>query len=149
MIRALALLVRDDRGSMAIETAFVAPVLLLLSLGGFEVSQMVAGQTELQSAAAEAAAVVRAVAPETTGERNTVRSIIANSTGLTTTQVSVREVYRCGTNSQYTDNADNCGSGTTNTFIRVRLNDTYTPIWANYGVGSGFNYHVVRFVQIG
>ena len=76
MIRALALLVRDDRGSMAIETAFVAPVLLLLSLGGFEVSQMVAGQTELQSAAAEAAAVVRAVAPETTGERNTVRSII-------------------------------------------------------------------------
>ena len=51
---------RNEDGSMAIETAFVAPILLVLALGGFEVSSMVARQTELQSAAAEAAAVVRA-----------------------------------------------------------------------------------------
>lgn len=153
---------RDDRGSMAIETAFVAPVLLLLALGGFEVSQMVSRQTELQSAAAEAAAVVRAVAPGTATERNTVRDIVATSlcgnTTPTVTQgtatcgtvsVSVTPVYRCGTSTAYTTTADSCGGGTEYAFIRLDIADSYDPIWANYGIGSGFDYFVSRTVQIG
>ena len=140
---------RDDRGSMAIETAFVAPVLLILALGGFEVSSMVARQTELQSAAAEAAAVVRAVAPTTSAERTTVRDILASSTGLTAEQITVTEVYRCGTATAYVTNADSCGSGVEYTFIRVDLTDTYAPTWTKWGVGSGFTYNVSRTVQIG
>jgi len=139
----------DERGSMAIETAFVAPVLLILALGGFEVSTMVARQTELQSAAAEAASVVRAVIPETAAERTTVRDILATSTGLTTEQITVTEVYRCGTAESYSTNGGGCGSDTEYKFIQVDLTDTYAPMWTEWGVGTGFTYNVSRTVQIG
>ena len=49
---------RDERGAMMIETAIVAPVLILMSMGAFQVSQVVARQTELQNAAAEASAII-------------------------------------------------------------------------------------------
>ncbi|WAT18418.1 pilus assembly protein [Aurantiacibacter sp. MUD11] len=165
MMNALARFCRirgDDRGSMAIETAFVAPVLLILALGGFEVSTMVARQTELQSAAAEAAAVVRAAAPETSNERNTVRDILATSLcGSTdptivegaatcgTVSVAVTPTYRCGTSTAYTNTADSCGSVTEYKFILLEIEDRYDPIWTEWGVGAGFDYYVSRTVQIG
>lgn len=165
MMNALARIARirgDDAGSMAIETAIVAPVLLIMALGGFEVSTMVARQTELQSAAAEAAAVVRAVSPDTASERNTVRDIVATSlcggTDPTVTEgtatcgsvtVAVEPRYRCGTATAYVTTADSCGSAMEYKFIRVALADTYTPTWTEWGVGSALTYTVNRTVQIG
>ena len=140
---------QNDDGSMAIETAFVAPILLVLALGGFEISSMVARQTELQTAAAEAAAVVRAIIPETAAQRTTVRDILKTSTGLTNEQVVVTQVYRCGTAANYVNTADTCGSATQYKFIRVNLRDTYTPVWTKFGVTSGYNYNITRTVQIG
>ncbi len=139
----------NENGSMAIETAFVAPILLVLALGGFEVSSMVARQTELQSAAAEAAAVVRATIPETAEQRTTVRDILATSTGISSENITVEEVYRCGTAAAYTTNAESCGSGVEYKFIKVDINDTYTPVWTKFGVTSGFDFNVSRTVQIG
>lgn len=139
----------DERGSMAIETAFVIPVLLILALGGFEVSTMVSRQTELQSAAAEAASVVRAVIPETAADRTTVQNILASSTGLSTDQITVSEVYRCGTSTSYSEIAGTCGAAVEYKFIRVDLSDSYVPTWTKWGVGSGFDYNVSRTVQIG
>ncbi|GGD51841.1 pilus assembly protein [Erythrobacter arachoides] len=140
---------RDERGSMAIETAFVAPILLVLALGGFEVSSMVARQTDLQSAAAEAASVVRAVAPETAAERETIRGILKASTGLTDEQVTITPIYRCGTSDTYADAAGTCGSDVEYKFIRVDLSDTYEPIWTSFGVSEGFDYNISRTVQVG
>src|SRR5262245_35416851 len=97
----LARLQCHQRGSVTIEVAIVAPVLLLLSLGGFDASSMVARQTELQSAAAEAAAIVQASPPTDEASRTTVRDVLKVSTGLTDEQVSVVEIYRCGTNTTY------------------------------------------------
>lgn len=110
---------------------------------------MVARQTELQSAAAEAAAVVRAVIPEDATARNTVRDIVATSTGLSTDQVTVTEIYRCGTATSYSTVADTCGATTQYKFIQVDITDSYAPIWTEFGVGSGFTYNVSRTVQIG
>ncbi|WP_271077781.1 TadE/TadG family type IV pilus assembly protein [Aurantiacibacter sp. MUD61] len=152
MMRALARVARirrNDDGSMAIETAFVAPILLVLALGGFEVSSMVARQTELQSAAAEAAAVVRATIPDTEEKRTTVRNILVTSTGLTNEQVTVTQIYRCGTADDYVTTADSCGSQPEYKFIRVDISDTYTPVWTKFGVNSGFDFNVSRTVQIG
>ncbi|MBH5322682.1 TadE/TadG family type IV pilus assembly protein [Aurantiacibacter sediminis] len=152
MMRALARIARirrNDDGSMAIETAFVAPILLVLALGGFEVSSMVARQTELQSAAAEAAAVVRATIPDTAEKRTTVRNILATSTGLENDQVTVSEIYRCGTAEDYVTTADSCGADVEYTFIKVDISDTYTPIWTTFGVTAGFDFNVSRTVQIG
>ena len=152
----------DENGSMAIETAFVAPVLLVMALGGFEASSMVARQTEMQSAAAEAAAVVRAVAPETASDRATVRDIVATSLcGKTqpvvtdgqatcgSVTVNVDPVYRCGTATAYVTAAGTCGSAAEYQFIKIDLTDTYSPIWAEWGVGSAVTYDVNRTVQVG
>ncbi|RIV88798.1 TadE/TadG family type IV pilus assembly protein [Aurantiacibacter zhengii] len=147
--RRMSCIGRDETGSMAIEMAFVAPVLLIMALGGFEVATMVARQTDLQSAAAEAASIVRAVIPETEAQRTTVRDVLATSSGLTTDQITVTEIYRCGTTTDYVTVADSCGGGVQYKFIRVDLTDSYAPIWTKWGVGEGFTYNVSRTVQIG
>jgi Flp pilus assembly protein TadG len=144
----LSRLQRQQRGSVTIEVAIVAPVLLLLSLGGFDASTMVARQTELQSAAAEAAAIVQASPPTDEASRTTVRDVLKVSTGLTNDQVSVVEIYRCGTNTAYVT-TNNCTTGQhVSKFIRATLNDRYSPVWTNFGIGGPVDYHVVRTVQI-
>jgi len=135
-------------GSVAIEVAIVAPVLLLLSLGGFDASSMVARQTELQSAAAEAAAIVQAVPPTDEAGRNTVRDVLKVSTGLTDDDVSVVEIYRCGTSTDYVT-TNSCTTGEhVSKFIQATLTDTYNPVWTNFGIGGSIDYNVVRTVQI-
>ena len=78
----IAYLRRDARGSVAIETAIVAPVLVLLALGTFDVSQMVSRQDDLQSAAAEAEAIVQASPPKDSAARDTVRAHDTTVLGL-------------------------------------------------------------------
>ena len=144
---ALARALRDKRGSMAIETAFVAPVLVLLSLGGFQASQVIARQTELQTAAAEAAEIALA-APTTS--LTTLRDIIKTSAGITNnSQVLVTTEYRCGTTATRVT-ANTCGSGVTvTTYDKIVVTDTYTPKWTAYGIGSPISYSVTRWVIVG
>jgi hypothetical protein len=136
------------RGTMAIETAIIAPVLIVLSVGGFEVSSMVARQSELQSAAAEAASIVRAVSPETSAQRDTIRDVLKVSTGLGDDDVSVVEIYRCGTATDYVSTDSCLTTERRSIYIRVTLEDTYTPTWTQFGVGGPIDYNVVRTVQI-
>lgn len=135
---------------MAIETAIIAPVLITLSIGGFEIGSIVARQTELQSAAAEAAAIVRAATPATSQERTAIRDVVAASTGLETGQVSVTEIYRCADATAYVTSADSCSGGVVvNKFIRLAIADTYQPLWSQFGMGSELTFNVTRTVQVG
>lgn len=142
---------RDCRGMMAVETAIVATVVALLSLGAFQVSTFVARQNELQGAAADAAAIALAAKPDTTTKLNTIKSILRTSTGLSTDRVTVSYVYRCGTESTLITSPSSCsqnGSNRLYTYVRIVLSDTYNPIWSSYGLGSGVNLRVDRTVQI-
>ena len=135
---------------MAIETAIVAPALLTLALGGFEVSTIVSRQTELQSTAAEAAAIVRAALPETAEERTAIRDVLVDSADLSTEQVSVFPVYRCGTSENYANSDASCGEGVAvSEYIRVVLVDSYTPIWTEFGMGTSLNFRVSKTIQVG
>lgn len=154
MIGKLALfsraLARCQHGGMAIETVFIAPILIALSIGGFEVSSIVARQTELQSAAAEAAAVVRASVPETAEERTTIRDIVMTSTDVEASQVSVVEVYRCGSSADYAVNLPTCATGSVlSKYIRVTISDTYQPMWTEFGFGSALDFGVTRTILVG
>lgn len=141
---------RCQAGSMAIETAIIAPVLVALSIGGFEIGSIVARQTELQTAAAEAAAIVRAATPATSQERLAIRDVVAASARLTTGQVSVTEIYRCADATAYVTSADSCANGVVvNKFIRLAIADTYYPLWAEFGIGSSLTFDVTRTVQVG
>ena len=164
MILMLSKLRADDNGAMAIETAFLVPVLATLSIGGFEASQMIARHGELQSAIAEASAIVQASPPETDSERNVVEDVIEASTGLADNEVNLEVVYRCGVEEEFVqskatclgedatdDNDEDEGGYTTeeiSTFIRIRIQDDYTPEWVNYGIGDTIEYDVQRTVQV-
>ena len=154
-LRHLRRLCRASDGSMAIETGIVASALTLLSLGSFQISSLVARQSELEGAAAEAGAIALAAKPDTNDKLNTIETILMNSTGLPNNKVSVSYRWRCGDEGTMTSNRESCSwDGDDDDpdrrwkFVRIQLNDTYTPVWRRFGLGSAVNIQVDRTVQI-
>jgi Flp pilus assembly protein TadG len=138
---------RDEQGAMVIETAIVAPVLVLMALGAFQISQLVSRQLELESAATEAAAIALAAPPEDSAKRTTLHNVIMASTGLQDSNVTVTEEFRCGSNSAYITNSATCTSGVISKYVKIQLTDSYSPVWTNFGLGSEVDYNVVRYVM--
>lgn len=138
---------RDQQGAMVIETAIVAPVLILMSLGAFQVSQLVSRQLELESAATEAAAIALSAAPEDYTKRVVLRDVIKASTGLQTSQVTIGEAFRCGATTTYTADSGTCTSGVISKYVKIQLTDTYAPIWTHFGLGTDIDFNVVRYVM--
>jgi Flp pilus assembly protein TadG len=136
-------------GTTVIETAIVAPVLVLMSIGSFEASQMFARSSELQTAAAEASAIALANTPDTAAERDTLKAIIVASTGLSANNVTVTAEYRCGSNTDYVTDSTTCGSSTVSSFVKIYMTDTYTPAWTDFGIGGSVTYRMTRHVMMG
>ncbi len=149
MIGQLARMLRDKRGTVVIETAIVAPVLILLAIGAFEASRMVSRQFELQYSIDEAAQIALAAAPGSADEQATVEDVIEASTGLADANVELAAKFRCGTTATMVDDPASCGATPYASFLRITLSDTYTPIWTQIAFGSPVTYSVVRTVQIG
>lgn len=145
MMRHLVPLSQDNRGAIAIETAMVAPVLLLLSLGAFQASEVVARHNELQSAVGEASTAVLAVAPTTSGELTTLKNVVAASTNLTSNKVTLTFKYRCGEATAYVNSPSGC-SDFFSTYVEIVLSDTYNPVWTAYGIAEPINLSVTRYV---
>ena len=137
----------DSRGAMIIETAIVAPVLVLMSLGAFQVSSLVTRQSELDSAAAEGAAIALASPPNTSAKRTTLQQVIVASTRLATANVAVTEAYRCNSSTVYVAAASSCTSGVISNFVKIVITDTYTPSWVEFGISGPVSYEVTRYVQ--
>ncbi|MFM5894819.1 MAG: TadE/TadG family type IV pilus assembly protein [Novosphingobium sp.] len=146
LARHLERLIRDDCGTMVIETAIVTPVLVLLSLGAYQVSTMVAKQSELDSAAAEGAAIALAAPPDTSAKLTTLHDILVASTGLPSGNITVTAAYRCNAAASYVTTA--CSSGQVQaTYVKIYMTTTYTPTWTQWGIGSPITYRVTRYVQ--
>jgi Flp pilus assembly protein TadG len=142
----------NTRGAAVIETAIVLPVLAMLALGSYDAGRMIARQSELQSAVAEAEAIVTAAVPASSTDRDAIRDVIKASIDPTNTNpndtVTVTEIYRCGTNADFVT-TNSCGTGVAvSTYVMIVLTDTFTPQWTSFGIGSSTNYNVVRTVQI-
>lgn len=137
----------DERGVFAIETAIVAPLLLLMSLGAFQISMLVARQTELQSALADAQAIALASDPDTAAERTVLQNVIMTSTGLPMENVTVQEAYRCGNSTTYMASSASCATGTVmSSFVKIRVTDTFKPAWTSFGLGSAIAFDQTRYV---
>lgn len=134
----------DDRGLAAIETAIVAPVLLLLSAGAIDASRAVAQQNELQTAADIAAGVTLATRPSTSDNLTTLKNVIAVETGLALSSVQAAFIYRCGTAGEYVGDMEVCGSDTYTTYVRIVLRKTYDPMWSKFGFGGPIKLQVTR-----
>ena len=140
------LLARED-GTALIETAVVAPVLIVLAIGGFETSAMVARQSELQSSAEQATEIALAVVPDTQAELNQVKAKLMASSGLSDARVTLQFKYRCAAGA-LTTTMPSCSEDSLNTYIAMHLSDEYQPVWTGWGFGKSFEYHVSRTVQI-
>jgi len=87
---------RDERGAVLIETAIIAPVLLVMSIGAYDVSRGVARQTELQEVTAEFAAI--AMARESVGqtEIEQMKEIAVASARVDENAIEIVENVKCG-----------------------------------------------------
>ncbi len=147
-----ARLLDDSQGTVVIETAFVAPVLILMAIGSFEVSHMVARQHELQSGASEAMAVVLAANVGAHTNTQHLEAMLEGSLDLDEDQVTVTKYYRCNADADFVSSADACDGGNNgqgadeehgndedtvvSTYIKLQLSDTYSPIWTKIGVSG-------------
>lgn len=138
----------DNRGTMIIETAIVTPVLLLMSMGAFQISQVVARQTELQNAAAEASAIALASPPDSATKRSVLKNIIVVSTGLAANKVTISAKFRCGSATTYVDSANSCVGTKVSEFVLIQLDDTYTPVWTQWGLSKPLQFNVDRYVMV-
>lgn len=149
LLSAFARLPGDKRGTAVIEVAIIAPTLVLMALGGFDASRMVARQHELQAGAGDAEQIVLAAASGASTDTTTIQSVLANTLGIPndSSHISVVKEYRCGTTTALSSAV--CGSGSyESTYLQVTFHDTYTPVWAQFGIGSPVHYQVQRLVQI-
>ena len=144
-----SLFLRDERGTFAIETVLVIPLLVLMALGTYEVSSVVSRQQELQSAASEAEMIILSAANGVGVSSEQLKTIIKSSVGLTDEQLTLEAQWRCDdAETKETDPSECDISKPISEYVRLTLTDTYTPIWTTYGVGSPFSYTVVRTVQV-
>lgn len=142
-------LARDSCGTMIIETAIVAPVLVLLSLGAYQVSTLVARQSELQSAMGMAESVALASAVNTEDKRTTLKNIIAASTGLAQSQITVSESFRCNWADERVTATSYCTTGDkVSTYVNVSLVDSFEPVWRDFGIGSAIPIRLDRQILI-
>ena len=149
MIGKLLSCLRDDSGAVIVETAIVAPVLALMGLGAFQVSQAFARQHELQTGADEAAAMALAGWSTSTGDTVALKGVLKRNLGLTDAQVTITPKYRCGAATTYVDAKASCAAtDIVTTYLRIVLNDTYTPQWTSFGIGQPINYYVERTVLV-
>ena len=146
----LAQLRGDTAGSVVVETAIVAPVLVTLGLGAFDISRMIARQSELQAGSTDVEGIVLAVAGTSTATNvSTIKSVLMNSLSLSSDKVTVAKMYRCSVQNDLVASNSSCGStDVLSTYVQVTLTDSYNPMWTRFGVGSALNYRLVRTVQV-
>lgn len=145
----LTSLIRNSAGSMAIETAFVAPLLATLALGSFEIGRIVSRQHELQSAASEGESIALAAAAGADVELTTLEDILETSLDLTDDQVDVANRFRCNDNEELETTPADCDvDDTISSYVRIDITETYTPVWTKFGVGGELTLAVERMVQV-
>ena len=148
----------DSKGAAAIETALVAPLLILMSVGGFEISEMVARQHELQGGASEATAVALAANQGAETDVGTLKELLVNSLDHSANDVTVTKIYRCDASNTYVSLASACDGDNdsgrqhrrkqVSTYVRIELTDTYTPTWSKIGISHPLTYEVERTIQL-
>lgn len=139
---------RDDRGTMAIETALITPLLATMALGVFEVSNIISHEQQLQSAASEASEIILAAAGGSGISSADLEDIIEASLNLNDSQLVIADKYRCGTATTLSSTPPTCTGQQIYSYVELTLTDTYSPVWTHFGVASPVNYTVVRTVQV-
>lgn len=142
-------LAQDVRGSMTIETAIVAPVLIIMTLGIFEVGTLVARQHELQSAANESEIIAIAINQGAEADIDQLKAILRTSLGLTDDEVDISKSFRCGIREELALQISACGEDeVVSTYLNIEIEETHNPTWTAFGIGRTVELSVQRRVQV-
>jgi Flp pilus assembly protein TadG len=146
MIRAIAGLIRDQRGASIIELALVAPFLATLTIGMVDISQGYSAKVKLTQAAQRA--IEKAMQGEkTTDLYDTLQTEAATAAGVSTSAVTVKYWLECNGVNQNTSTATMtadfekvCPSGQTYArYVTVEIEKIYTPMFSTRWLGSNSN----------
>lgn len=149
MMRGLIRLLKDTAGAVVIETALLTPALVLMSVGTFQVSQVVARQHELQAGADEAMSMALGGWVDNDTQIGVMKTVIQRSTGVASDNITITRMYRCGLATSYVTDKSTCAStDIVSSYLKLKLKDTYNPMWTSFGVGAPINLGVVRMVQV-
>jgi len=152
MMNARALLQRlraAREGAVIVEVALLAPIVVMIGLGTVDASRIVARQAQLQSGISEGAQIVLAAAPDNDSKITAIKSVIASTTGLATSNVTITTVYRCGTDAAFVSLPGYCSvTGEISKYLQVIVTDNYKPYWTSFGIGKSINMKIRRNIQI-
>jgi hypothetical protein len=114
---------------------------------------MVSRQQELQSAASEAEAIILAAATGAGAASDDIEAVIEDSLNPSgnrpSLEVSLEQRFRCHDVDALVLDATGCdASKPIYQYVRLEISDSYAPVWANWGVGSAFDYDVVRTIMV-
>lgn len=142
-------LAKDRRASMAIETAIVAPVLIMMTLGVVEVGTVVARQHELQSVANESEIIILAAAQGAETDLATIKAIVRESVSLSASEVMVSRSYRCSADANTVTNIAECDEEEPiSSYVVLDISEDYVPTWTFLGIGQPITFSVERRVQV-
>lgn len=148
-IKALSGLAGDEGGSMTIEMAILAPILVLLALGSVDISRMISRQHELQAGITEAEAIALAANAGASTDTAGLKSVLMQSLSLSSSQVDVDKQYRCNADTSLVASANSCSANAiVSTYVKITLRDSYSPFWQRMGAVGTWNYNIVRTVQL-
>jgi hypothetical protein len=77
-----------------------------------------------------------------------LKNVIVAQTGLDSSQVTVTEKFRCGTATTFVDSASSCVGVKIANFVLIQLDDSYNPVWTQFGVGQTLLFNVDRYVMV-
>lgn len=154
--RACSALATDRRGSIAVETALILPVLATLTFGVFEAGSIFARQQVLQNAALEGETIALAINQGAEAELSEIADVIVDTAGLSSENVAVTRFYRCDVADTRVTTPNACAIGVpvgsplplVSTYLEITLTDRYTPSWTQFGMGRPIDYNIKRTVQI-
>lgn len=142
----LALWQRDD-GVAAVEFCITLPVLLMLTLGVYDVSRMIAARLDYQQAIAEVAGLAIAQPPQ--NDFTYLIDAMDAATDAPRDNISVSRRLHCNNNVMPADTAT-CGDPSDERawYVSISVQGTFTPSTTHFGVGASKTISVTRTVRV-
>lgn len=142
----LSRLGRSERGVAALEFCIVLPVLLLLLLGTYDVSRLIARRVDLQQAVTETAGLAIARPPRDGESLDYLRDAAAEAAGVPPGNVTLGRQVRC--NNVVADTPACPSQGDFALYVSISISSVYTPSWRHFSVQGNVPMNVSRTMRI-
>ncbi len=136
---------RREDGVAAIEFCLTMPVLLLFTLGVYDVSQLVAKRLDYQQAVAEVTGLVIAQPPRS--DFSQYIDVAAAAAAVPRSAVSITREVRCN-NVVITGIMCPSSAEERAIYITIAVSGSYVPAWTHFGIDGALPIRISRTVRV-